>query len=304
MSGWFYTREIARDTWLIAEPGHVNSWLVAGAERAILVDTGLGIAPIRPVVERLTPVSVSVVNTHHHFDHVGGNHEFDEIAIHPLGAPLLASPVPPEVTQGYARYAAAVAAAYGDIEAVDRGLLHLSTEEARPRPLPSGFAPETWRIEPTTATSTLSEGDRIELGGRTLEVLHCPGHSEDGIALLDRAAGLLVAGDTISTGPIYAQFPESDLESLAGSVRRLASLEHELRNVLVGHFGRTTVEPGFLREVARGFEEVCAGSRSSSPAADCLGDRVREVRFDRFSIYLPDGGRRRTLVATSEEVPG
>ncbi len=43
---WFATEQIEPGTWLVGEPGHVNCFLVVGTERAVLVDTGLGIADI------------------------------------------------------------------------------------------------------------------------------------------------------------------------------------------------------------------------------------------------------------------
>ena len=77
---WFYTRTIGPGIWLIAEPQHVYSYLIEGSDQAALIDTGLNIAPIRPVAEALTDRPLKVINTHYHFDHIGGNHEFDEIA--------------------------------------------------------------------------------------------------------------------------------------------------------------------------------------------------------------------------------
>jgi glyoxylase-like metal-dependent hydrolase (beta-lactamase superfamily II) len=133
----------------------------------------------------------------------------------------------------------------------------------------------------------LRDGDRVDLGGRTLTVLHTPGHSPDSICLLDEHDGLLFAADTISTGPIYAQLPDSDLEAFAASTRRLADLAPELRSVLVHHFGRVAVEPAFLTTVAEVFETLLAGEVRSAPAKDCLGSDVREVPFAGFSVLLP-----------------
>ncbi|MEA2444578.1 MAG: hypothetical protein QOJ12_1870 [Thermoleophilales bacterium] len=284
---WFHTREFHRGVWLVAEPSHVNTWLVAGQERAVLLDTGLGIAPIRPVAEGLTDLPVSVLNTHSHFDHVGGNHEFEEIAIHELGAPALEQEVAPELLAGYLGYTRRLLAAANDYRRADDELFHLLTPESDPRPLPAGFDALRWRIPASRATSTLRDGDRVDLGGRTLTVLHTPGHSPDSICLLDERDGILFAADTISTGPIYAQLPDSDLEAFAASTRRLADLVPELRSVLVHHFGRVAVEPAFLTSVAEVFDTLLAGDVRSAPAKDCLGHDVREVPFPGFSVLLP-----------------
>jgi glyoxylase-like metal-dependent hydrolase (beta-lactamase superfamily II) len=284
---WFQTRELHAGVWLVAEPSHVNSWLVAGRERAVLLDTGLGIAPIRPVVEQLTDRPVSVLNTHAHFDHVGGNREFEEIAIHELGAPALEQGVPPALLADYLDYTRRLLAAAHEYRRTDRALFHLLSPDSNPRPLPEGFEPADWQIPGSRATQTLRDGERVDLGGRELTVLHMPGHSPDSMCLLDERDGLLFAADTISTGPIYAQLPESDLPAFAASTRRLADLAPELRSVLVHHFGRVAVEPSFLRDVADAFETVRTGERPSAAAKDCLGRDVREVRFGGFSILLP-----------------
>jgi glyoxylase-like metal-dependent hydrolase (beta-lactamase superfamily II) len=284
---WFETRELHPGVWLVAEPSHVNTWLVAGRDRAVLLDTGLGIAPIRPVAERLTDRPVSVLNTHAHFDHIGGNHEFDEIAIHELGAPALEHEVSPALLADYLDYTRRLLAAADDYRRTDRALFHLLSPDSDPRPLPEGFDAASWRIPASRATSTLRDGDRVDLGGRELTVLHTPGHSPDSICLLDERDGLLFAADTINTGPIYAQLPDSDLEAFAASTRRLADLAPELRSVLVHHFGRVAVEPGFLSAVAEAFETVQAGEPRSTAAVDCLGRDARELRFAGFSILLP-----------------
>jgi glyoxylase-like metal-dependent hydrolase (beta-lactamase superfamily II) len=284
---WFQTRELHAGVWLVGEPSHVNSWLVAGRERAVLLDTGLGIAPIRPVVEQLTDRPVSVLNTHAHFDHVGGNREFEEIAIHELGAPALEQDVSPALLADYLEYTRQLLAAAHEYRRTDRALFHLLTPDSNPRPLPEGFELADWRIPGSRATRTLRDGEQVDLGGRRLTVLHTPGHSPDSICLLDERDGLLFTADTISTGPIYAQLPESDLAAFAASTRRLADLAPELRSVLVHHFGRVAVEPSFLQDVADAFETVRGGERPSAAAKDCLGRDVREVRFGGFSILLP-----------------
>jgi glyoxylase-like metal-dependent hydrolase (beta-lactamase superfamily II) len=284
---WFRTRELHPGVWLVAEPSHVNSWLVAGDDRAVLLDTGLGIVPIRPVAEALTDRPVSVLNTHAHFDHIGGNHEFEEIAIHELGAAPLEHEPPSALLADYVAYTRRLLAVADAYRRTDRAFLHLLSPDSDPRPFPEEFDPANWRILASHPTRTLRDGDTVDLGGRTLAVLHTPGHSPDSISLLDEHAGLLFAGDTINTGPIYAQLPDSDLAEFAASTRRLADLRHDVRSVLVHHFGRVAVEPAFLTSVAEAFEQLCTAPQLSVEATDCLGRDVREVRFAGFSVLLP-----------------
>lgn len=285
MSGWFHVRPVARDLWLVAEPSHVNSWLVAGRDRAVLVDTGLGVAPIRPLVEAVCPLPVDVVNTHAHFDHVGGNGEFARVAA--FGGGDLPSSAERASYLGWMREVLDAATAYRELDA---RYFHLLSADSDPRPLPDGI--ERW-VEPGPpsgpAPEPLADGDTIDLGGRTLTVLHTPGHSPDSLCLLDDRDGVLFAGDTVNTGPIYAQAPECDLPAFARSTARLAALEPDVSLVAMSHFGRGVAEPRYLHDVAVAFDRLVTGDPTVAfrPARDCDGDVVREAVFDRCSVYLP-----------------
>ena len=287
MHPWFAVQKVAAGVWLIAEPGHVNSWLVEGRDRAALIDTGLGIAPIRPLVETLTEAPVSVINTHAHFDHVGGNHEFEDVSVHELGAAKLRQGVPAERLTAYLAYARDLVAAAEQYRELDRRYFFLVDDSSDPRPLPEGFKDADWRIGPSGAARTLRDGDRIDLGGRALNVLHTPGHSPDSVSLLDEPAGILFAGDTINTGPIYAHLPDSDLTQFAQSAERLRELAPMLCMVCVSHFGRAVVDPQILAEVAAALRDILHGSIALQASQDALKRPVREARFARFSILLP-----------------
>jgi glyoxylase-like metal-dependent hydrolase (beta-lactamase superfamily II) len=285
---WFAVQQVATGVWLLAEPGHVNSWLVAGRERAVLIDTGLGIAPIRPVVESLTPLPLSVVNTHAHFDHVGGNPEFGDIAIHELGTDRLRQGIASEKLAGYLRYTEDLIAAAQSYRSLDERFFFLLDDTSTPRPLPRGFGPGDWRIGPSEPTRLLREGDRVDLGGRALYVLHTPGHSPDSISLLDEGEGILFAGDTVNTGAIYAQLPDSNLTDFAASTARLAALSAELRFVCVSHFGRAVVLPPMLREVANAFADLNSRPQPPEQSRDAMNRPVRIARYRRFSILVAD----------------
>lgn len=285
-SAWFHLRPVARDVWLVAEPSHVNSWLVAGRDRAVLVDTGLGVAPIRPVVESVCSVPVDVVNTHAHFDHVGGNGEFSRVLAHPV--PTTGGDAAERASYlGWMREVLDAAAAYREL---DRRYFHLLSADSDPRPLPDGL--ERW-VDPGPssgpAAEPLADGAVLDLGGRSLTVLHTPGHSPDSLCLLDDRDGVLFAGDTVNTGPIYAQAPECDLEAFASSTARLAELAGDVSLVAMSHFGRGVAEPRYLVDVAVAFDRLVSGDPPvpRRPARDCAGDEVSEAVFDACSVFLP-----------------
>jgi len=264
----------------------VNSFLVEGNEVAALVDTGLGIGNIREEVERLASRDIVAVNTHYHFDHTGGNHWFDKRAIHELGAKSTTGPIEPAHFRRYLLYIRDLLEALPRFEDLDRRFFHLLTEVTTPRPLPEDFHPELWSYQPTAPTQTLREGDRIDLGGRALTVLHTPGHTPDSICLLDEKSGVLFGGDTVNSGPIYAQGSDSDLDAFASSASRLAELAGSIRVVYVAHFQRYAVDSKFLVEMAEGFERLVSGRLELHPAVDYIGSPVQEATFARFSILV------------------
>jgi glyoxylase-like metal-dependent hydrolase (beta-lactamase superfamily II) len=160
----------------IAEPyqfQEVISYLIVGSDRALMFDAGLGLVPIRPVVEQLTKLPVEVLNSHTHFDHVGGNAEFDRIA-------AMDTPYTRANARGFAHDALA-----GEV-----------APNSFCKGPPKGADTAGFRTRPWTKTRSVAGGDRIDLGGRVLEVLHFPGHTPDALALLDRGNGLLWTGDS------------------------------------------------------------------------------------------------------------
>ncbi len=74
--------KIDESTWAIEE-GMVRCYLLAGTERAMLIDSGNGAGDLRSVVESLTNKPVMLVNTHADGDHTGCNDQFDPPYLHP-----------------------------------------------------------------------------------------------------------------------------------------------------------------------------------------------------------------------------
>jgi glyoxylase-like metal-dependent hydrolase (beta-lactamase superfamily II) len=286
MSGWFALDRLEPGTWLVGEPGHVNCFLVEGDELAVLVDTGLGIADIRSAAESLTGKPILAVNTHSHSDHRGGNWRFEDIAAHPLAARALTAPVPREDLIAYLAVAREQWAAYQRARAADERFFHLFSATTRPRPLPPDA--DSWTVPAGPAPKPLADAQRIDLGGRSITVLHTPGHSPDSLCLLDERAGLLFAGDTLITGDFWAHTPDTQLGVYTATLRRLADeLAGSLQAIYPAHTLRYRVGPDFLRRAADAFEAVAAGSSAGRPGADLLQRPALRHEFADFTVLRP-----------------
>lgn len=89
---WFASRRIGPGIWVIQEPigraaptfdvSTVNQYLIEGAERAALIDSGMGIADVLAVCRTLTQRPLINLCSHSHWDHVGGSHQFADRRIH------------------------------------------------------------------------------------------------------------------------------------------------------------------------------------------------------------------------------
>ena len=78
----FTTQVVADGVWHIQDSRGGVMYLVAGRERALLVDTGWGTGDLPMYIKTLTRLPVLVVNTHGHRDHTSGNVQFAEVYIH------------------------------------------------------------------------------------------------------------------------------------------------------------------------------------------------------------------------------
>ncbi|MDT3438172.1 MBL fold metallo-hydrolase [Pseudofrankia sp. BMG5.37] len=286
---WFVTRKLRDGVWLVAEPWHVYCFLITGAERAVLVDTGTGIADISAPVRRVTGMPVLVVNSHAHDDHRGGNVFFDEVAAHPVAVERLARPVPADRVGAYLTVAAEQLAAYETALALDDRYFHLFTADNRPRPLPPGTAAAAAApIGTGPAARPLADGEVIDLGGRTLRVLHSPGHSPDSLCLLDERDGLLFVGDTLITGDFWAHTDDTDLEAFVTSLRRLdGELAGQVSRVMPAHTRSCEAGPHLLRDAADAIEAVHTGRSTGEPGLDLYGRPVLRHRFAEFNILRP-----------------
>jgi glyoxylase-like metal-dependent hydrolase (beta-lactamase superfamily II) len=282
----FGTEEVEPGAWLVAEPGHVNCFLVEGSERAVLIDTGLGIADIGAAARRLTDKPILVVSTHSHSDHRGGNWRFPDVAAHPLALGPLAGLVDHDYLAGYLAVARDQVAAYQRAREADDRFFHQFTAATRLRPLPEEAG--QWAVPGGPVPRALADGERIDLGGRELTVLRTPGHSPGSLCLLDERAGLLFAGDTLITGDFWAHTPDTEIEVFAATLRKLADeLAGGLSVIYPAHTLRYRARPGLLTVAADAFTAIIAGTCAGMPGSDLLLRPVTRYEFDEFSVLRP-----------------
>jgi glyoxylase-like metal-dependent hydrolase (beta-lactamase superfamily II) len=234
---WFEVYKIRPGVFAIYEPRQaeeVISYLIVGTRKAVLFDTGLGIGNIRKVVTALTRLPVSVVNSHTHNDHIGDNWRFPEIY---------------SMDTDFTR-----ANAKGSREDAQAEL----APDQLCGDLPAGFDSRSYSTRPFRISHWLHDGDRLELGDRTLEIVATPGHTPDSISLLDAKNGLLFTGDTYYPGPIFLYRPETDLDAYQRSVERLAALSPKLQLLLPAH-NVPVADPRNLAKVVAAFQQVREG---------------------------------------------
>ena len=256
---WFEIYEIRPGIFAIYEPHQLEeviSYLVVGRDKALLFDTGMGISNIQAVVAGLTKNPVSVLNSHTHNDHVGDNWRFSDV----YGMDT-------EFTRANAR---------GSKEDAQAEL----TPDEICGALPAGFDAKAYSTKPFHITHWLHDGDKIDLGGRTLQVIGTPGHTPDSIALLDEKNGLLFTGDTFYAGPIYLYRPKTDLDAYLASMKKLAAMAPHLQLILPSH-NVPVAGPENLQKVVTAMQRVRRGE--VKPVAK---DGKHEYVFDGFSFLM------------------
>ena len=134
-------------------------------------------------------------------------------------------------------------------------------------------------IRPFSITGSIGDGHRIDLGGRTLQVLQVPGHTPDAVAVLDSAAGYLWTGDTFYEAPIWLWFPETDWPAYERSVDRLAGLVPQLTRVFGAH-NTPVAEPVQLARL----REAVAAIKARTAKWEERPDGLVEYPFNGFSV--------------------
>jgi hydroxyacylglutathione hydrolase len=176
----------------IGEPRYYQgnySYLIIGADRAVLFDAGTGTRDIVPVARSLTKLPITVIPSHLHYDHVGALGRFDRTAL--IDMPLLRARI-------------------------------LDSQLTLQRYEFLGFvddvATPTFRVD-----EWWTDGSDIDLGKRHLRVLSTPGHTPTSVSLYDAERRQLFVGDFLYPGHLYGFLPGASRSAYLATTRRLLS---------------------------------------------------------------------------------
>ena len=166
-----------------------------------VIDTGTGfnftrLRDVLRVFKMPMDTVKRIINTHYHFDHIGGNGYFTgaEIWIHEADSSVLENGDPET----------SVAEFFG-------GKMHKMKISRK-----------------------LKDGDKIVLGSSEFEIVHVPGHTPGSICLYDKKQKLLITGDTVfSNGIGRSDLEGGDFEQLKKSLEKLSKMD--IQKILPGH---------------------------------------------------------------------
>jgi len=134
------------------------------------------------------------------------------------------------------------------------------------------------------------DGEVIELGDRSLEVILVPGHTPGSIAVLDRKNRILVGGDTIQDSTLYMFNPRGSMRVYCESLRKLLGRAGEFDEVYTSH-GSFPLKTSIVAELLEGAESIIAGRAEGKPVT-ILGTEVLQYQFPYAGFYCPAADER------------
>jgi len=244
----------------VTAPMGEQMYLVLGSERAALIDTGMGVGSLRDYVSGLTSLPLTVINTHGHPDHAGGNSEFDLCYLHPADHKWFLS-------MCHARYR------QEDI----RKICTHNQQEYLNALLPDGPIP-----------LPVVDGAQIDLGKRSLLISLTPGHTPGSICVYDNTTRSLFAGDMLSGQSVWLYDEYS--ESLQTYYHTLAQIQKDFAGARCCYIGH---QPGRLDFSAVRSTQICVRRILMHDAKGTFvktfaGEGLRYSYGDSSIIYNPE----------------
>lgn len=258
----FQTKDLGDGVYCISTPKEEQTYLVVGAEKAALIDTGSGIGSLRAEAEKITSLPLVVILTHGHPDHGGGAGEFKDCPVY---------------LSDYDRI-------------LYRQMCSKEYREDDIRKNSGDQAEEFIRVllPDTVETADIAEGNQIDLGGRSLAVWNTPGHTRGSICLYDRQSRMLFGGDMLTDQYTWMHlWCCCSMETYLESVRKLQNLNLDLRCVLAGHLPMP-VDKDIIGRKVRCASRILEHPEAGKPIQTFAGDGMIMESDGTSILYNPD----------------
>ena len=257
----------------IFAPSRELMYLVEGDDRAALLDSGCGIGFVRPLIKRLTDKPLVVLLTHGHIDHAMGASEF-----------------PPENV--YINKEDAYVYQENASHAFRKGGLCLMGPAGQAVVPEEDFTPE----RPITAYRDLKEGDRFDLGGISVEVYACPGHTRGTLVMLIPQARALLLGDACNSRTFLFGEESTSVEEYQESLIKLEKALAGKYDVVLSSHGDGWLAPGIMGENIALCQRILDGTADQEPfefqgSHGLIADAIAEPRHGNI-VYHPEHIRR------------
>lgn len=217
MKTWFTEEKIDETTIAISEYGHyeeIHSYLLIGSNCSLLIDSGLGIGDIRPIIEKyIDGKKIMVVATHIHWDHIGGHRYFKDVYVNQNEKTWLSGSFPLPLSF------------------VKKHFMDNCFKNGKPL----WFDVNSYTIYKTDHFTEIDDGHIFNLGNRKISCINTPGHSPGHMCFFDNEKGYLFTGDNIYHGTIYLNYPSTDPEAYKKSIDTLYQHKSKIYKLLPAH---------------------------------------------------------------------
>jgi glyoxylase-like metal-dependent hydrolase (beta-lactamase superfamily II) len=181
-------------------------------------------------VKNLTDKPITAVATHIHWDHIGGHKYFPDFYAHKEELNWLNGEFPLTIAQ----------------------IREMVIDRCD---LPEGYNVDTYNFFQGTPARVLTDNDVIDLGDRSVCILHTPGHSPGHMCFFEKERGYLFTGDLVYKDTLFAYYPSTDPEAYLSSLEKVAALP--VKRVFPAHHS-LDIQPEILIRMRDAFEQLKA----------------------------------------------
>ena len=203
----FEVEKVTERIYRITMP-YVCSYLIVGAKKAVLLDTGWGYGDIKAVAESITNLPITLILTHGHPDHLGSAVQFDEAYLNEKDIEMSVSQSQTDLRR--------------------KLMLQYVGQDFEENP-------DLWQEPRTEPYTLLTEETTFDIGGLTILPFDLPGHSMGSMVFILPEERIAIFGDAISHPTLIVFENSSSMEEHYKAMVALNEHSHLFDRVLVQH---------------------------------------------------------------------